>query len=142
MKKSFIISCSAALIAVLSLGVEESSAQQMVYQPKNPAFGGNPMNYQWLMSSANSQNRFEPSRDAAGFQRDPLADFEQSLQRQILSQLTRDIVTQQFGEGGVEEQRFEFGEFAIDVVPGMDGVQIVISNILTGDETSITVPGF
>lgn len=118
-------------------------AQQLVYTPKNPAFGGNPINYSWMLNSANTQNQFEASRASAGFQRDPLADFQGSLQRQVLSQLTRDIINDQFGgEGITEESKFEFGEFTISVSPGIDGVQIIIQNILTGDETNITIPNF
>jgi curli production assembly/transport component CsgF len=52
-------------------------------------------------------------------------------------------VLQQFGEGEeVQESRFEFGEFTIDVIPGLNGVEIRIFNVLTGDETSITIPNF
>lgn len=121
-----------------------SEAQQMVYEPKNPAFGGHPNNFSWLMNSAQTQNQHEPTRDDR-LRRDPLQDFEASLQRQILSQLTRDIVRKQFDleEGEMaEESRFEFGEFTIDLQPGVDGVTVIISNIMTGDETSITVPSF
>lgn len=142
MMRTALLTLISGLLIALTLGVSDSSAQQFVYQPKNPAFGGNPVNFQWMMQSADKQNRFDAARTAAGFQRDPLEDFQQSLQRQVLSQLTRDIVTQQFGGEGVEEQRFEFGEFSINVVPGTDGVQIIIGNVLTGDETSITVPSF
>lgn len=118
-------------------------AQDFVYTPKNPAFGGNPLNFQWLQSSANSQNEFSESQQSP-FDRDPLADFEQSLQRQVLSQITRDIVGSQFGLDSdfSEESRFEFGEFTIEVIPGTDGVNIRIFNILTGDETNITIPNF
>ncbi|MCG2590919.1 curli production assembly/transport component CsgF [Rhodohalobacter sulfatireducens] len=115
--------------------------QDLVYRPKNPAFGGSPANFSWLINSANTQNLFTEERSSP-FNRDPLADFESSLKRQVLSQLTRDVVLSQFGEGSVEESRFEFGEFTIDVTPGPDGVEIRIFNILTGDETSITIPNF
>lgn len=132
---------TACILLTLS-GVTSVMAQEMVYQPKNPAFGGNPGNYGWLMNSANTQNIHEETR-SSGLQRDPLADFENSLQRQVLSQLTRDIVRREFGEGEeIEESRFEFGEFTIEVNPGTDGVQISIFNILTGDETSVTIPNF
>jgi len=131
-----------AMVLALSVSVSSVSAQEMVYQPKNPAFGGNPGNFQSMLQRAQTQNRFDEASDRARLQRDPLADFQSSLQRQVLSQLTRDIVTQQFGGEGVEERNFEFGEFSINVIPGTDGVEIVISNILTGDETSITVPSF
>jgi len=133
-----------SLLFLCVTGVTALSAQDLVYTPKNPAFGGSPINYQWLLNSANTQNKFTGGSDASRFQRDPLEDFQNSLQRQILSQLTRDIVRNQFGEDGqpAEDSRFEFGEFTIDVTPGPDGVQIRIFNILTGDETSITIPNF
>lgn len=121
-----------------------ANAQDLVYTPKNPAFGGNPLNFQWLINSANTQNLFNESGDFSRFERDPLEDFQNSLQRQVLSQLTRDIVADQFGLDGNlnlnENSRFEFGEFTIEVIPGTNGVEIRIFNILTGDETSITVP--
>ena len=118
-------------------------AQQFVYEPRNPAFGGNPMNYSWMLNSANAQNQHEATRDPR-LTRDPLEDFQASLQRQVLSQLTRDIARRQLGltDEEMKESRFEFGEFTIEVIPGVDGVQVVIFNILTGDETSITIPNF
>lgn len=132
-----------ALILILALlGLTASSfSQDLVYTPKNPAFGGSPANFSWLISSANNQNLFTEERTSR-FERDPLSDFENSLKRQVLSQLTRDVVLNQFGEGELEESRFEFGEFTIDVTPGPDGVEIRIFKILTGDETSITIPNF
>ncbi|MFP8488067.1 curli production assembly/transport component CsgF [Gracilimonas sp. Q87] len=136
------ISISAFLI-VFAIGLSDLRAQDFVYTPKNPAFGGNPINFQWLNSSANTQNKFSESGRSA-FERDPLADFEQSLQRQVLSQITRNIVGNQLGLDSdfSEDSRFEFGEFTIEVTPGTDGVQIRIFNILTGDETNITIPNF
>lgn len=136
------ISISAFLI-VFVFGLSNLQAQNFVYTPKNPAFGGNPINYQWLNSSADTQNKFSES-GRSGFERDPLADFEQSLQRQVLSQITRNIVGNQLGLDSdfSEDSRFEFGEFTIEVTPGTDGVGIRIFNILTGDETNITIPNY
>lgn len=132
-----------SLISFLFLLVASLQAQDLVYQPKNPAFGGNPGNYSWLKNSADTQNLFEEDGTSSSFQRDPLEDFKNSLQRQVLSQLTRDLVLRQFGEGEeIQESRFEFGEFVIEIIPGLDGVQLRIFNTLTGDETSITIPNF
>lgn len=138
------IPCLLTLVILLAASqTAEVCAQQFVYEPKNPAFGGNPMNYSWMLNSANAQNEHEGTRDSRLI-RDPLEDFQASLQRQVLSQLTRDIARKQLGlsDEEMKESRFEFGEFTIDIVPGLDGVQIVIFNILTGDETSITIPHF
>ncbi len=131
------------MVLVIAGMTAQVQAQQFVYEPLNPAFGGNPMNYSWMLNSANAQNQHEATRDAR-LTRDPLEDFQASLQRQILSQLTRDIARQQLGLSGepLKESRFEFGEFTIEIVPGADGVQLLIFNILTGDETSITIPSF
>lgn len=119
------------------------TAQELVYYPKNPAFGGNPANYSWLRASAETQNMFEEEIGSNRFERNPLEDFRNSIQRQVLSQLTRELVLNRFGEGKeIQESRFEFGEFTIEVIPGLDGIQIRIFNILTGDETSITIPNF
>ena len=130
-----------SLCLILVFGLQSADAQQLVYEPKNPAFGGNPMNYSWLKLSADTQNLFTEESTFDRFQRDPIADFQASLQRQVLSQITRDLVLRQF-DGDIQESRFEFGEFTIEIIPGLDGVVIKIFNILTGDETSITIPNF
>lgn len=120
----------------------QALGQDFVYQPKNPAFGGSPYNYSWMMNSANKQNQFKDS--GSGFsRRDPLQNFEESLQRQVLSQLTRQIIGDRFGEGNInldEKSSYEFGEFNIQVNPGPDGVSVNINNILTGESTSVTIP--
>ena len=129
--------CTAAVCLAMTLGT--AHGQDLVYTPKNPAFGGSPVNYQWMLNSANAQNAFEQERDR--FRRDPLANFEQSLQRQILSQLSRELVSDRFG--GLDfsqEGRFDIGDFTVDVTPGLDGLSVRIFNKLTGDESTITVP--
>lgn len=131
-----------ALLAVLALGATlPAQAQDLVYTPKNPAFGGSPVNYQWMLNSAKTQNAFQES--GSSFQRDPLADFESSLQRQILSQLSRELVTERFGELNLQKQgSYDLGEFTVDVTPGLDGINIKVFNKLTGDESTITIPSF
>lgn len=110
------------------------SAQDFVYQPTNPAFGGSYLNYSWMLSSAQAQNGFEEegvSRDR--FERDPLQDFEESLNRQILGQLTRQLFNDQFGEEGLQEGQYELGNYLIDVVPTGEGIQITILDTGTGE---------
>jgi curli production assembly/transport component CsgF len=137
---------TALLAAALLLGLVvvpgPVPAQQLVYQPTNPAFGGSPLNYQWLTSSAQAQNAFKPGRTS--FSRDPLADFESTLQRQILSQLSRELVFNRFGDDLdlTQEGRFDLGEFTVEIIPGLDGTAIRVFNELTGDETTVTIPNF
>lgn len=128
------------LLSILFLAPAATMAQDFVYTPTNPAFGGSALNYQWLLSSANAQNKFQGGRDF-GFDRDPLADFQASLQRQVLSQLTRDVIRDRFGDIDLSQQNtFEFGEFSIDIIPGPDGIDINILNLSTGEQTTVTVP--
>lgn len=128
------------ILSIFLLMPSSASAQDFVYTPKNPAFGGSYLNYQWLLSSANAQNKYQDS-GGFGFDRDPLADFEQSLQRQILSELTRNVIQDRFGDIDLSQQNsFSFGEFTIDIVPGGNGIEISIFNTSTGEQTTVTVP--
>lgn len=132
----------APLIVLLAAGlfVSDVAAQQLVYRPTNPAFGGNPINYSWMLSSATSQNDFEDDR-LSGFTRDPFQDFQNSLQRQILSQLSREIILDRFGDLDLTQPgSFNFGDFSIEVVPGLGDVSIRIFNLLSGEESVVTIP--
>lgn len=137
------IALSCGLLSPLLFGSQHTvRAQQFVYEPLNPSFGGNPMNYQWLMNSANVQNQHEATA-LSRLVRDPIADFQASLQRQVLSQLTRDIIRRQMGDDTViKDSRFEFGEFNIELVPDPSGLKVIISNVLTGEQTSVTIPNY
>ena len=120
-------------------------AQDMVYEPKNPAFGGNTFNYQWLQSSATAQDKLkDPDAESpsSGFDRDPLQDFTDNLNRQILSQLSRELISSQFGEDGLEPGNYTIGNYQIDVTEGSDGVNIVIVDASTGNQTTVTIPFF
>jgi curli production assembly/transport component CsgF len=118
----------------------EISAQELVYQPINPSFGGSPLNGNWLLSSAQLQdNTTDPA--ATEQAQDPFADFQSNLNRSILSQLSRSLTNQLFGEGGeLQEGLFQLGDFNIEVLETLDGVQITIFDLLTGNETVILVP--
>jgi curli production assembly/transport component CsgF len=119
-----------------------SSAQQLVYTPINPSFGGSPLNGNWMLSQAQAQNGFTAGGTDidSRFERDPLKDFKESLNRQILSQLSRNLISSMFGETGLTEGRYEIGDFIIDITPGADGITIIINDLGTGDETTIIIP--
>ena len=132
------------LFALCLLGTNHLQAQDLVYQPKNPAFGGDTFNYQWLHSSAQAQDKLtNPNAQTNSLlRRSPLQDFQDNLNRQILNQLSRQLVAAQFGEGGLEPGSYTVGNFQIDVTEGGSGVSIVIIDIGTGDRTTVTIPYF
>ncbi|OON68609.1 curli production assembly/transport component CsgF [Hymenobacter sp. CRA2] len=128
----------------LLLGLAGSlQAQDLVYEPKNPSFGGgNPYNYSWLLSSATAQNTIEdPSAQRSSLlNRDPLVEFQENLNRQILNLLTTRFVTSQFGEGQIREGSYNVGSYQIQVTPGSSGVVIQITDTTTGGQTTVTIP--
>ena len=133
------------LFSTIILFALNAGAQDFVYTPKNPAFGGNPYNYSWLMSSAQAQDTYkapETTTDRYGYSRDPAQDFAESLNRQILSHLSREIVTRQFGEDALEEGTYILGDYQIDIGSGASGINITIVDNKTGAATQVSVPYF
>lgn len=104
--------------------------QQLVYTPKNPAFGGDPFNYTWLLNSANAQNSFEDDSGIPGLDR--------------LDRLTNSL-DNNFGNGfgngetpplGTSTQ----GNFEYEVFESTEGLVINVLNILTGEASQIIIP--
>ena len=59
-----------------------SMGQDLVYRPINPAFGGDTFNYQWLLSSAEAQNKFTED-ESVGNEQSDLERFTESLNNQL-----------------------------------------------------------
>jgi curli production assembly/transport component CsgF len=116
-----------------------TQAQDFVYQPINPAFGGNPYNYSWLLGQAQAQNMYV-EEDAGYEDEDPLAGLQDDINRQILNSITQQFYKNQFGEDGLTEGYYKFGSYEVDISPISDGMQIRIIDIYTGSETTIIVP--
>lgn len=130
-----------AIVGILALFQFTAQAQDFVYQPVNPAFGGNPYNYSWMLSAANAQNDFKEDTDILGLlDEDPLSSFQKNLNNQILNEISRELYFNQFGEEGLTEGNYEFGSYEIDVSITADGMQIRIIDVLTGSETTVVVP--
>jgi curli production assembly/transport component CsgF len=134
MKKLLIVA-----IFLLAFFQVATRAQDFVYQPINPAFGGNPYNYSWLLGQAQAQNIF--TEEVAGYEEeDPLAGLQDDINRQILNSITQQFYKNQFGEDGLTEGYYKFGSYEIDISPIAEGMQVRIIDILTGSETTIIVP--
>ncbi len=136
MRKLLTTLCTVALLFACSMA---ANGQDFVYTPKNPAFGGNVLNYSWLLNSANAQNTIEEPAEAG---ENLLGDFENSFNQQFLSQLTRELLNTNdiFGEDGIQTGTFEVGNLILDIVPGLNGLVITINDIVTGGQTQITIP--
>lgn len=115
-------------------------SQSLVYTPKNPAFGGNPYNSQWLLASAQAQNSFKDPNTNGREQMSELDRFTQSLNSQLLGQVSRRLFTEQFGSGDLKPGGYTFGSLAVDIYPSSEGLVINILDTNTGEQTQIIIP--
>lgn len=129
-------------IAFLLTGISFNYAQQFSYEPVNPAFGGrNYFNYNWLLSSANSQNSFKEPENDTGEKTD-LERFGENLNSQVLSQISRSLLQQQLESVGNfdEEGTFTFGTLNVEVFESPEGLVINILDTSNGEQTQVIVP--
>ncbi len=117
-------------------------AQQLTYKPKNPAFGGETFNYNWMLSSAEAQSTYEDPSIEEETTSSTLESFEESLNSQILSRLARELIANQFGEDGLSEGNYVIGDYQIEIGDTDSGLNISIVDNTTGANTNIVVPYF
>ena len=125
---------------VLFLFFNKSQAQNLVYRPKNPAFGGDTFNYQWMLSGAEAQNTFTDPNQSSRTNRSNLDRFTDGLNNQLLSQISRQFFDNQFGEDGISEGTFSFGSLFVEVFPSSEGLVIDILDTATGDQSQVIIP--
>ncbi|MCF4102050.1 curli assembly protein CsgF [Gillisia sp. M10.2A] len=128
------------LFFLIIAGCFYTQAQELVYRPVNSAFGGNPYNYQWLLSSAQSQNGFKDPNASGSEELTELEQFTKSLNSQLLGQVTRQLFTDQFGNSGLQPGSYTFGSLAVDIYPSDQGLVINILDTNTGEQTQIIIP--
>jgi curli production assembly/transport component CsgF len=120
--------------ACYGFGQCQASAGELVYHPINPAFGGNPYNYSWLLESANAQNEYKD--------KDPLEDFEDTLNKRILTTLANRIIDAAFGGYGDDLQggEYQFGDYNITISTEGGGINVDIFDQGSGSSTTVSVP--
>jgi len=110
------------------------NAQDLIYEPTNPSFGGDSFNYQWLLSSAQSQNSFkDPASSNSRSQLSELDRFTSSLNSQLLGQVSRQLFADEFGSEALEPGTYNFGSLAVDIFPSNEGLVINILDTNTGE---------
>ncbi|WP_305098076.1 curli production assembly/transport component CsgF [Croceibacterium aestuarii] len=133
----------ARLAACLPLAIfiaVPAAAQDMVYQPIDPSFGGNPFNSAHLLGIANAQNDYkDPNARSTNSQADI---FARQLQSRLLSALSSQIVDAIFGDNPQQSGTISFGGQTIDFSRGLEDVTLNITNDETGEVTTIVIPTF
>jgi curli production assembly/transport component CsgF len=139
--------CALALGVVTVLAAPVSNAQELVYTPVNPSFGGSSFNSSHLLSIAEIDRPDPPSSGGgAGLGRNGTTQtdfFVRQLESRILSQLSRDITDAIFGADAEPSGTFSFNQTQLSFETLLDGtIQVEITDLVSGSTTLIEVPAF
>ena len=130
----------ASLLVCAILCASPLAAQDVVYTPISPTFGGNPFNSGHVLGVANANN---DTRDPRAASNNSQADiFARQLQSRLLSALPSQIVDAIFGENPQESGTISFGGQTIEFFRSLENVTLIIRDDTTGEETRIVVPLF
>ncbi|WP_226663364.1 curli assembly protein CsgF [Microbulbifer aggregans] len=121
---------------VFSLAAGNTFASELVYEPTNPNFGGNPLNGTYLISNAQSQddNEDPDQLDSLYEQPSALDRFTDSLETRLLNQLLTDV-----GNGNSGELITD--DFIVQIVDNDGVLTVLITDRETGDTSEVIVSG-
>ncbi|GHC21213.1 curli production assembly protein CsgF [Kushneria pakistanensis] len=125
--------CALMLTTLVSANTQ---AGNLVYQPLNPSFGGDPFYGSYLLGKAQAQDTHTDPNVRGSSALSATDRLVQSLQSRLISQLIGDISSGELGEGS-----FESNDFSIVIREDNDLVSLRILDKLTGDVTDIQVGG-
>jgi curli production assembly/transport component CsgF len=114
-----------------------AAAQQLVYTPINPAFGGNPLNSSQLESDAAAQNPFKAKPSTANLTQSQL--FAQQLQSELLADLANQVSQAIFGPNAQDSGTFSFGGESVTFTRSLGEITVTITSP-TGAQTVIQLP--
>jgi curli production assembly/transport component CsgF len=111
-------------------------ADDLIYTPINPSFGGNPFNSAHLLGVANAQNDYEPPKT-----RESQADqFVRMLQSRLLSSLASRVSDAILGEGAQPTGEIVYGSQTVRWETLIDSIRLTIIDASTGAQTEIVIP--
>ena len=121
-----------------------TTATELVWAPINPSFvGGVWYNAQWLMNSAQVQNKHVKKADPyTSSVSNPMDDFANNLNRQLFSRLSSKILDEAFGEDSenpLQTGQYTVGDYTVDITTN-GNITVVITDEITGNQTTVAVP--
>jgi curli production assembly/transport component CsgF len=114
-----------------------ANAQQLIYTPINPAFGGNPFNSTQLEQDATSQNPYKSTGATQNLTQSQL--FAQQLQSELLAGLANQVAQAIFGPNSQPSGTFSFGGESVSFVRSLGEITVTITDT-AGAKTVITLP--
>lgn len=142
--------CCLAVAMAVVFGAAPASARDLVYQPVNPSFGGNPLNGSYLLGLAGANNyRYTENPEAKREKReqqvlaggtDPASLFERQITSSLLSQIASTVGQQILGENARESGTFNVGGTNVQFYRVGGQINIDITEASTGGRTNIQIP--
>ncbi|WP_237055323.1 curli assembly protein CsgF [Microbulbifer sediminum] len=134
MKAKYLSCCF--LAPVLTASFSTALATELIYEPVNPNFGGNPLNGSYLLSNAQAQDDNEdPDRPEDLYEQPSALDrFTDSLETRLLNQLLTDV-----GNGNSGELITD--DFIVQIVDTDGVLTVLVTDRETGDVSEIIVSG-
>lgn len=141
-----------ALALFLLICTTAASADDLVYQPLSPTFGGSPLNSSHLLSTANAQKSATASDadddlltgsidgNTNSASNDQAALFIRQLESRLLSSLASQVTDAIFGDNPQDSGTVKFGDTSVSFQRTLDSLELTIINALDGSVTEITVP--
>lgn len=136
--------------AMCAISASAAMAEDIVYQPINPSFGGNPLGASHLLSIASAQREktaFDAGEDdfGAGVDGDTSgtsdADlFVRQLQGRLFSALAGQVTDAIFGENPQDNGTVVFGTTTVEFIRSAGEIRLLIADNLDGSITEIVVP--
>lgn len=132
-------------LALTGLGIAAAlpaAATEMVFGFTNPSFGGNPLNGPVLLSSASATSKHTDAANGLGSssQQSQLEQFNDILERSILSQLSTAASSKLISNGQLVPGTLETGNFKIDISDlGGGMLRVTTTDKATGSSTSFEV---
>lgn len=117
-------------------------ASELTFQFTNPSFGGNPLYGSYYLQSAQMQNTF--TKKSSFYTPKTLIErFTESFTNQLLYRMSDYILDQLFGEDNQLPDKpmiYTIGTFRIEYDPTGENYLFTITDISTGQTTTLEVP--
>lgn len=133
----FDLKAGSIAVAMVALTAGAAQAQQLVYTPINPAFGGNPLNSTQLEADANAQNQYKATSSTSNLTQSQL--FAQELQSQLLASLANQVSQAIFGPNAATTGTYSFGGETVTFVRDLTEITVTITDP-TGAQTVVKLP--
>jgi curli production assembly/transport component CsgF len=141
MQTKRIVVLGARVSCIFLFTLSQSTATEMVYTPVNPSFGGNANNGVVLLSGAQAQNGHKDPSIKLTVALTDLQQFNQSLQRSVLSRLSSAATTSLIGTSGqLIPGSIDTGNYHIVISDlGLGMLQVSTTDKVTGENVSFQV---